>query len=113
MKSNYGRIGSEINLRWENGVFVHDPNSSALDAQAANSKARRVFLSLLDTHVANGNDVNANGGSTYAPKVFSEHPDAEGVSKNAFKTAMKSLLAEKQIIKEKTARSTRLVRSND
>lgn len=113
MKSNYGRIGSEINLRWENGVFVHDPHSSALDAQAANSKARRVFLSLLDTHVANGNDVNANGGSTYAPKVFSEHPDAEGVSKNAFKTAMKSLLAEKQIVKEKTARSTRLVRSND
>jgi len=113
MKSNYGRIGSEINLRWENGVFVHDPNSSALDAQAANSKARRVFLSLLDTHIANGNDVNANGGSTFAPKVFSEHPDAEGVSKNAFKTAMKSLLAEQQIIKEKTARSTRLVRSND
>ena len=31
----------------------------------------------------------------------------------AFKTAMKSLLAEKQIVKEKTTRSTRLVRSND
>lgn len=67
----------------------------------------------LDTHLANGNDVNANGGITYAPKVFSEHPDAEGVSKNAFKTAMKSLLEEKQIVKGKTTRNTRLVRSND
>lgn len=108
-KSNYSKIGTEIVITWENGVFVHDPQSSGLDAQAANSKAKRVFLSLLENHNENGMSVNANGGSTYAPKVFAEHPHCEGVTKKAFVIAMKSLFAEKVIRAEKTKRGTHLL----
>ena len=108
-KSNYSKIGTDIAITYENGVFVHDPQSSGLDAQAASSKAKRVFLSLLKNHNENGMHVNANGGSTYAPKVFGEHPESEGVTKKAFNTAMKSLLAEKLIRSEQTKRGTRLV----
>ena len=110
-KSNYSKIGTEIVITWANGVFVHDPLSSGLDAQAANSKARRVFLSLLENHNENGMSVNANGGSTYAPKVFAEQPHCEGVTKKAFVIAMKSLFAEKVIRAEKTKRGTHLVLS--
>ena len=108
-KSNYSKIGTEIAITWENGVFVHDPQSSGLDAQAANSKAKRVFLSLLENHNENRMSVNANGGSTYAPKVFEGHPDCEGVTKKAFVTAMKSLLAAGVIKSEQTKRGTHLV----
>ena len=30
-KNNYARIGTEINLRWEDGCFKFDPQSSGLD----------------------------------------------------------------------------------
>ena len=72
-------------------------------------KAKRVFLRLLEKHNENGMGVNANGGSTYAPKVFAGHPDCEGVIKKAFVTAMKSLLAEGMIKSEQTKRGTHLV----
>ena len=111
-KNNYARIGNEINLRWEDGCFKFDPQSSGLDFKAASYKAQRVFLRLLEEHIENGQNVNKNGGSTYAPKVFANHPNNEGVTKNAFTTAMRSLLAEEKIISEKTARSSRLVVNN-
>ena len=108
-KSNYSKIGTEISITWENGVFVHDPQSSGLDAKAANSKARRVFLSLLESYSDDGKVVNANGGSTYAPTAFAADENSEGVTKPAFRTAMKSLLAEGVIKSENTKRGTCLV----
>ncbi len=60
---------------------------------AAGAKAERVFLKLLPTYTSQGRRVNASGGTHYAPKVFAEHPEAEGVTKRAFRTAMESLLA--------------------
>ena len=111
-KNNYAQIGTEINLRWEDGCFKFDPQSSGLDRKAASYKARRVFLRLLEEHIENGQSINKNGGSSYAPNVFAEHPDNEGVTRDAFKTAMRSLLHEKKITSEKTDRSTRLVVKN-
>ena len=69
-KNNYARIGNEINLRWEDGCFKFDPQSSGLDFKAATNKARRVFLRLLEEQIENGQNVNKNGGSTYAPKFL-------------------------------------------
>lgn len=66
-------------------------------------------MSLLENHNENGMSVNANGGSTYAPKVFVEHPNCEGVTKKAFVIAMKSLFAEKVIRAEKTKRGTHIL----
>ena len=63
----------------------------------------------MEEHIENGLNVNQNGGSTYAPTVFASHQSSEGVTKNAFKTSMKSLLHEGEIISEKTSRGTRLI----
>ena len=37
--------------------------------------------------------LNAGGGQTYAPNVFSSHPEAEGVNRQGFRSAMETLLA--------------------
>ncbi len=92
-KLNYGRIGGEINMTWDAGVFVPDEVPAGLDALAVGAKAERVFLTLLGKLTEQGRRVNAAGGQAYAPKVFADHPDSEGVTKRAFKAAMERLLS--------------------
>jgi RecA-family ATPase len=92
-KANYGRTGGEISVTWRDGVFVADAPETGLDRMATTAKAERVFLKLLDLLAAQGRRVNAGGGQTYAPTVFLSHPEAEGVNKRGFRSAMESLLA--------------------
>lgn len=92
-KQNYGETGTEIGMTWEDGVFVADRAETSLDRMSANAKAERVFLKLLRIFTEQGRRVNHAGGTTYAPKLFGEHPDNESLTKRAFKTAMESLLA--------------------
>ena len=93
MKSNYGRIGASLSLRYRDGAFVCEGNGTALDALAASAKADRVFARLLRECHANGRRVNHAGGNSYAPKVFAAHPNAEGVTSRALKRAMETALA--------------------
>jgi RecA-family ATPase len=92
LKSNYGPIGGEISLRWQNGVFGAQEPATELDRVAGNAKAERVFIKLLRLLADQGRRVNTGGGQTYAPTVFENHPEAEGVNKRAFRSAMESLL---------------------
>lgn len=92
-KANYGRNGGEISVTWQGGVFVADAPETGLDRMAAGAKAERVFLKLLGLLAAQGRRVNTGGGQTYAPTVFSNHPEAEGVNKRGFRSAMETLLA--------------------
>ncbi len=93
MKSNYGRIGGEVQMTWKAGCFENDEPEDRLDAKSASSKAERVFLKLLREFTHQGRRVNHAGSSTYAPKVFAEHPASEGVTKVALRAAMNTLLA--------------------
>lgn len=91
VKANYGRTGGEIGMTWRKGVFVADAPETSLDRMAASAKAERVFLKLLDMFADQGRRVNATSGPTYAPKQFAEHPEAEGCTKRALKSAMEVL----------------------
>lgn len=97
MKANYGRVGGETYMKWVNGAFVAEAQPSGLDALASGAKAQRVFMKLLATFTAQGRQVNHAGGSRYAPKLFAEHPDNEGMTKRALKAAMEGLLAAEKI----------------
>jgi len=97
MKSNYGRTGGEISMRWQAGVFVAEATPTGLDRMAIGAKAERVFLALLALLDGQGRRVNSKGGSTYAPKVFASHPDSEGVTKRALGQAMENLLRDGKI----------------
>lgn len=96
-KANYGRVGGEITMRWEGGVFVADEAEGLLDRMAATMKAERVFLALLREVNKQGRRVNSAGGLNYAPKAFAEHPDSEGCTKKALRIAMERLLASGKI----------------
>jgi len=92
MKANYGRVGEETHMKWQAGVFIAEQAEHGLDKLAAGAKAQRVFMKLLTTFTAQGRHVNHAGGPNYAPKQFAEHPDNEGMTKRAFKSAMDGLL---------------------
>ena len=102
MKANYGRTGSEIGLTWQEGVFVAKPEETGLDRMARGMKAERVFLKLLRAFAEQGRNVSEGGGRNYAPKAFAEHPDSEGCTKTALKTAMEALFARGVIGLEET-----------
>ncbi|WP_394153374.1 AAA family ATPase [Loktanella salsilacus] len=107
MKANYGRIGGETHMKWQNGVFVAEQAAQGLDAMAAGAKAQRVFMKLLKLYTAQGRQVNHAGGTRYAPKAFAEHPDNEGMTKRAFKGAMESLLASEKLVIKTTGPASR------
>jgi hypothetical protein len=89
MKSNYGRVGIELRLRWLNGCFILDGPAGGFDKLAAEAKADHVFLDLLATFAAQGRDVSDSPGSNYAPAEFAGQ---ETMTKDALKKAMKRLL---------------------
>lgn len=102
VKANYGSVGEEIDMLWEAGQFtVPDDDNPAADLMAALpkvlSKAEGVFLKLLDRYTEEGRYVSAQPGPTYAPSTFASHPDAEGCTKRAFKTAMDSLFGRDEL----------------
>lgn len=92
MKANYGRVGDETHMKWTDGVFVAEASEHGLDKLAQEAKAQRVFVKLLNTFTAQGRPVNHVSGTSYAPNQFAKHPDNEGMTKHAFKSAMASLL---------------------
>lgn len=96
-KANYGRVGSEIAMRWYDGVFVADGPTTSLERSIASRTAERVFLKLLMSMTEQGRYVSASPGPTFAPAVFASHPEAEGVTKRAFRVAMEALFAANRI----------------
>lgn len=109
MKNNYGPVGNEFKLRFQDGAFVLDGSIQLQQGDGGRSHQERVFLRLLEEMEKQGRNVNANGGASYAPTLFSKLPDAEGITKHAFRGAMERLLASGQIINRSHNRSTRLV----
>jgi RecA-family ATPase len=80
---------------------------------AADQKAERVFLLLLDKYEARGLNVNASGGANYAPAKFATEKEAkaEKISKAALKAAMGRLLDTGRVKSETTTRGhSRLMR---
>jgi RecA-family ATPase len=97
-KSNYGRTGSTIMLRYVGGVFVREDNEAGAPSSASDNKlADDTFLELLSLFESQGRNVSPNGSKSYAPKVFSEHPNSKGVRSKAFAISMERLLRDKKI----------------
>lgn len=112
-KNNYDRTGKEVFMTYADGTF----HAISVPTDAANSaKAAFVFIKLLEERNAQGRRVNANSGSNYAPKVFAEHPNSDGITKTAFKKAMEKLLADGSVVSvedgTQSRRSSRLVVNN-
>jgi hypothetical protein len=98
-KANHAALGAEITMTWRApGIFVPDPPEGGLDRMAASTKAKRVFLILLDLFTAQGRYVSPTPCVTFAPAVFAKQPEAEGCTPRALSAAMESLLRSGQVV---------------
>jgi AAA domain/DnaB-like helicase N terminal domain len=89
VKANYASIGDVLRLRWQGGGFIALDPPGTVDRVALASKADRVFRSLLNATYAAGIWVSANPSSrNYAPRIFADRPDREGLGEKAFKDAL-------------------------
>jgi len=93
MKANYGPVGQTITLRWEPpGRFRNIGPATEVDRIMEEKRAEAVFVRLLRLVNAQGMNVSANPGPTYAPSKFAKRDDSEGVTKEQFQKAMERLL---------------------
>jgi RecA-family ATPase len=107
-KANYGPVGAELRLRWDNGTFRLDgQHTGSLDRLAAEAKADQVFSDLLSDIEAQGRHVSSSPSSSYAPSVFAKHPDRAGITKIGFHNAMERLLKRRAIAVEETGPQSR------
>lgn len=99
-KANYTRAGSEIRLKWRDGIFeaLDAPAVSSTMEMAAQARAERIFLELLDSYTAEGRPVSATIGANYAPTIFSRDQRASGTTKRALVTAMNTLFSGRHIV---------------
>jgi hypothetical protein len=68
-----------------------------MDAAARAAKADEVFVALLKRFTEQHRMVNHLYGRNYAPTMFAEHPDAQGITKKEFTRALQRLLDAKII----------------
>jgi RecA-family ATPase len=96
MKSNYGRIGETITLRWKNGLFLPVNGVSNLEKLAADQKADHTFCAQIIQFSQQGRNISAKPNApTYAPTEFAKEKEAKeaGIRKADFEAAMRRLLA--------------------
>lgn len=91
MKNNYGTTGAEIYMRYAAGRFVIE-RSHVTDPIMKRATAKEAFLRLLKKYIGQNRPVGPNSGRNYAPAVFEADPEAAGISKVAFASAMSELL---------------------
>jgi RecA-family ATPase len=93
MKINSGPIGEIQKLRFEDGCFVLQGASPAPIQAAAHSAAEQTYLACLDLLTAQGREVREHSGRGYAPSVFADMPEANGITARAFKAAQERLFS--------------------
>src|SRR5262249_16767209 len=99
LKNQYGRKGTAIRLRWQDGLYLPVPSQSTLDALAAERKADDLFLKLLRRHASQGRNVTDKKGTSYAPAIFAAEPEAKKakITNKALTEAMTRLFAANKI----------------
>lgn len=113
-KSNFSAKDEEIEIRWNQGVFVPASEAAkpAYEVAAERMKAERVFLQMLDRFNGSGLDVSGSSSArNYAPRKFAEQKDhVEECTQEELEQAMTTLLFAKKIANATSGRSKRLAR---
>jgi RecA-family ATPase len=102
-KSNYGRAGEKIKLRWDGLTFVPATSAESSPYRAAAERdVDELFLKLLDKRIAQGRPVRPSAGRGSAPFELAGDPEANGVSTDAFRAAMERLFTAGRIVSVET-----------
>lgn len=92
-KSNRGRTGEKIKLRWNGLTFSTEAAAGGPSPYraAADREVDELFLQILDKRNAQGRPVRPSSGHGSAPAEMADDPDAKGVKSAAFRAAMERL----------------------
>jgi len=92
-KSNYGRSGEKVTLRWGGLTFTTAMAGEASPYRAAAEReVDEMFMRLLDRFAAQGRTVRPATGRGSAPSEMADEHDAGGIKAEAFRAAMGRLL---------------------
>ena len=97
VKSNYGKKGGGMKVRWQGGTFIIDDGKPSAGNALLAARAEGVFCKLLSMLNRQGRNVCHVPGTTYAPAVMAKLPESEGVGKSRLVDAMNSLLTRGEI----------------
>lgn len=101
-KSNYGRAGEKIKLRWSGLTFVPATSGDSSPYRAAAERdVDELFLKLRDKRIAQGRPVRPSTGRGSAPFELAGDPE-NGVSAEAFRAAMERLFTAGRIASVET-----------
>lgn len=96
-KANYGRVGEELTVRWDDGIYVLDKGVDPVAQNLIDSKTDDLFLELLRLFADQSQNVGTVPGTSYAPAKMTKHPKGRGFSKEQFASAMQRLMDVKAI----------------
>lgn len=91
-KANYGKLGTELKIRWHDGNFVLYDGRPSPAAGVLKKRAAETFRALLSTINRSGMRVAPTKGANYAPTVMASRKDAGGIKQSQFEEAMHQLL---------------------
>jgi len=89
-KANYGKVGTQIGLKWNQGVFTVEEAATSQSNGVGLAKAQAEFMAMLERYTEQGRVISSNPGANYAPSVFASAGGA-GFTKAVYKAAMDSL----------------------
>ena len=102
-KSNYGRAGEKVKLRWDGLTFVPATSAESSPYRAAAERdVDELFLKLLEKRVTQGRSVRPSTGRGSAPFELAGDPEANGVTAEAFRAAMERLFTAGRIVSVET-----------
>ena len=107
MKSNYGRTGGKIRLRYEAGVFVRDDSGTGMVAAIEARNLMKRFVELVAIANARKLELSPHIGSKYAPNLIRNMPEGKGLRKEALVKAMNDALADGVVRIEEEGRPSR------
>jgi RecA-family ATPase len=100
MKNNYGPKAGRMLIRWQNGVYVPDfETSTPLSRDDMQKQAEDTFVEILTRFNRQNRNASPNKGPGYAPSLFAKEPEAKRlrVEKAALDRAMCHLLESERI----------------
>jgi RecA-family ATPase len=97
VKANHGKVGDEIAIRWNAGVYDLDNGGDPVVEMLVNSTVDKLFLELLAMFTAQDQKVSTKTGANYAPAKMATHPKAKGFTKRQLASSMQRLLDAKRI----------------
>lgn len=107
-KSNYGKSGERVTLRWSGLTFTTAMAGEASPYRAAADRdVDELFLLILDKRNAQGRPVRPSTGRGSAPSEMEDDTDAKGVKATAFRTAMERLFTAGKIRTVETGSPTK------